>query len=233
MTFIEAFEYFAMDWHDWEESTEFITVDGNIDVSGYDVNELIAKNIAEKTEINLETISEAIKKLLDTGEEQELQTAYECSSAGDLMTVSICLTEKKNIRFRWNGEAECSTTYAVHTGDKSEYVYVPIREYLCFPKMAPVISRCFHAAFDTYEEAKAYMEHDMPDLRIEIDGHIGRANDIVVPMKKKDLETDIWYKDNIRCLEAGDIVATWSKDILPTALIQYKRMTGNDIPAAV
>lgn len=173
--YVVAVCYTCYDWHDWQQETCVVTNENGEpkEVSEKEVFLEAFKAITGAEEGSYTQISEMIYKFEGT--------TFRFEKKGDDYKL-IVITEEPQITYE--------VVLEVIDAEITDTVFLPIREYIGFPKIAPLVQRCFCKPFGSKKEAFNYV---FPDCHSE---YCDREADIILPISQKKLFSDDWYKAN-------------------------------------
>ena len=202
MIIITENAYIAFDWHDWTQCTHVLKNKNGIDFTGKDCEEEILNKYFEneKSSIDIKNTAKAMKRM-------SVNDTIEIDDA-----TTITKPEENVYKFAIYDEVTSEFTYEILDDQKEEIVYLPVRQYICFPKYTPVIERCFCKPFKTYKEAASYIENQMPDLKTDL---CERIEDIVCPVYASLIENNTWY------LNQAKIFENYTREEMEKAFLPY------------
>lgn len=182
--------YSAIDWHDWDRTLEYIE---NGTFEEYIEKEL--KQLQKNKQIEEFDINKAIMSIKGI-DQRPYEIPYKPDPNGKYYDSLII--EESSITY--NGQFEMSIKLGTETIDDKDLCWMPIEEFHCIPKVAPLVQRFYSEPFATKADAEKYGE------KIKAMGHNG--NDILImPMSRKGYEffskdnKGNWYSFNVKATQ--------------------------------
>lgn len=209
MKHIVFHSYCAYDWHDWSERSEMLkTAENGIDFSSDDIDLAVIKDATQGFKLS----EDKLQKCLDIFKEKGffyivLSPEYEFVSIEDdapKESFFFQLFKKEDGSYVGGYESQITLCmdYKVYDTEKEKIKYLPIREYISFPKIAPLVERCFCEAFDTYEEAENFKMPDNCHYFSE-EERTEHEVDMILPITEEELNGK-WYKEQLEVLSMCD-----------------------------
>lgn len=195
--------YCCTDWHDWKEYIEWIgKPEEKYEVNAGDFLKTVVYYLNHIDDFSKYDTScdEVINTLKDSGtimlegEKAEDGTALE--------TYSITYEKEKDtidVHYNYNFCGyECVESYRLKKYDAEKVVYLPIEEFICFPKNAPGIQRCYNSYYRDYDEAiKAISHMNSNNTSEKSQPFMGSNGNLIIDEADK-LDENEWYINNLK-----------------------------------
>ena len=190
--FILKHTYTSMDWHDWKEYWCFLGKEKN----KYEINpdgfiNIVLNDIAKDNSFS-RNIANNIRKALSKGITYR-KFFYE--DGGDMSIYINGDTITSQMEYYWT----CIDTYTLIEIEAENIVYLPVEQFICWPKRSPGCERIYTEYSESLTEAKADLKK-IESTKEEIYPYHSSKKSILITDKNKITE-DTWYQDQIKIIK--------------------------------
>ncbi len=180
--------YSSMDWNDWKSYWRFLGKPENAYViEKSDFLKLCLQDINTKYTKFSSSIEEIEKILLD---KREYSEKTEDKESGYYITI----ISDNEITFESDSYGIVANAhYELKTYEEEDIAYLPVEQFICFPKREPGVYRCYSKYFTDFNRAYEYFE------KMKIGDKKAPFHDcekIIIIGSKKEFDEENWYQMN-------------------------------------
>lgn len=195
-TYIERSVYYALDWHDWKTTTSFLGDERDKYVISGDPVEAILRDVLDVFRVTDEKIKEIREKIVSHGLAVFEAVLFSNSNGTPEEPSEVFVRRLDDLHYRVDVETFVSyeINYEIKRIDERDVAYLPVRQYICFPKITPHADRTIHLYTESFELAQkrlkefpAFMENQLFE----------DCKDIILIASRQEFDNNSWYRGQV------------------------------------